>query len=134
MQINEDTTGSVAHQEAVKVLKGWLLALYGLDGLVCIMGASIKNLSLTLASWFFLESLFFSYVLGFLLLTVTIRCFGRMLGIPMIKTVGVLRFCVVLACLSVIMGSLLVYREPAGPPLPWVHQEGNHSIPQTTSH
>jgi hypothetical protein len=126
MQINEDTPGSVANQEAVKVLKGWLLALHGVDFLVCIMGASIKNLSLSLASWFFLESLFFSYCLGFVLLIVTIRYFGRALGITKIKEVGALRFCVVLACLSVIMGGLLVHREPAGPPLPWVHQEGNN--------
>jgi hypothetical protein len=126
MQINEDTLGSVANQEAVKVLKGWLLALYLLDFLVCIMSASIKNLSLWLASWFFLESLFFSYFLGFVLLIVAIPYFGRALGIPKIKEVGVLRFCVVFACLSVIMGGLLVYREPAGPPLPWVHREGHN--------
>jgi hypothetical protein len=118
MRINEDTPGSVANQEAVKVLQGWLLALYVLDSLVCIMGASIKNLSLWLAGWFLLESLFFSYFLGFVLLIVAIRYLGRALGISQIKQVGFLRFCVVLACLSVVMGGVLVYREPAGQPLP----------------
>jgi hypothetical protein len=123
MQINEDTPGSVAHQEAVKLLKWWLLALYVLDFLVCIMGASIKNLSLWLACWFLFKSLLFSYFFGFVLLIFVTRYFGRALGIRKIKEVGVLRFCVVFACLSVIMGGLLVYREPAGPPLPWVHPE-----------
>jgi hypothetical protein len=126
MQINEDTPGSVANQEVVKVLKGWLLALYVLDFLVCIMGASAKNISLWYASWFFLKSLLFSYCVGFVVLFVVIRFFGRAIGIPQIKQVGILRFCVVFACLSVIMGSLLVYREPAGPPLPWVHRESTN--------
>jgi small basic protein len=122
MQINEDTPGSVANQEAVKLLKGWLLALYVVDCLVCLIGASSKNLSLWYTAWFLFESLFFSYFLGFVLLAVTVRYFSRRLGIPEIKQVGFLRFCVVFACLSVIMGGLLVYREPAGPPLPWVHR------------
>jgi hypothetical protein len=126
MQIDEDTPGSIAHQEAVKILKGWLLALYVLDFLICIVGASIKNLSLGYASWLLVKSLLFSYVLGFVLLIVAIRCFGRMIGVSKIKEVGFLRFCVVFACLSVLMGSLLVYREPPGPPLPWKHEQRTH--------
>jgi hypothetical protein len=121
MRIDEETPGSVANQEAVKVLNWWLVALYLLDSLVCVMGASIKNLSLGLAGWFFLESLFFSYFLGLVLLFVIFRYLGRALRIPELKQVGMLRVCLVLACLSVIMGGLLVYRQPAGPPLPWVH-------------
>jgi hypothetical protein len=31
MKINENTPGSVAHKEAVRVLRGWLFALYVVD-------------------------------------------------------------------------------------------------------
>jgi hypothetical protein len=126
MRINEDTPGSIAHQETVKILKGWLLALYVLDVLVCLFGASMKNLSLMYAGWFFLKSLLFSYGAGFFVLFVLIRFLGRAMGVRVVKPVAILRICVVFACLSVIMGSLLVYREPAGPPVPWAHPDGSH--------
>jgi hypothetical protein len=39
MRVDENTPGSLANEEAVRVLKGWLFALYVVDCLVCVMGA-----------------------------------------------------------------------------------------------
>jgi hypothetical protein len=50
MQIDENTPGSVANEEAVRVLKGWLFALYVVDAMVCTMGALGENLSIPYAS------------------------------------------------------------------------------------
>ena len=58
-----------------------------------------------------LKSLVFSYLIGILLLNVAVRIFGRIIGIRKVYRVGVLRYFVVLGCLSVAMGSALVYSE-----------------------
>jgi hypothetical protein len=110
MQIDENTPGSVANEEAVRVLKGWLFALYVVDAMVCIMGALGENLSIPYGFWLLFKSLFFSYFVGILLLIIAIRFFGRLIGITKITPVGFLRYCVLFACISVIMGGVLVYR------------------------
>jgi hypothetical protein len=116
MQIDENTPGSVANEEAVRVLKGWLLALYVVDFLVCIIGALGENLSIPYAFWLLFKSLFFSYFVGIFLLIVAIRFFGRLIGITKITPVGFLRYCVLFACISVIMGGVLVYRASSVTP------------------
>jgi hypothetical protein len=83
------------------------------DFLVCIMGALSKNLSIPYAFWLLFKSLFFSYFVGIALLVVAVRFFGRAIGIRKVTAVGLLRYCVLLACISVIMGGLLVYGESA---------------------
>jgi hypothetical protein len=99
-----------------RVLKGWLFALYVVDCLVCVMGALGEGLRMSYGFWFLLKSLFFSHFVGIVLLIVKISFFGRLIGITKITPVGFLRFCVVFACISVIMGGVLVYRaSPATP-------------------
>lgn len=110
MQIDENTPGSLANEEAVRVLKGWLVALYVVDAMVCTMGALAEGLSIPYAFWLLLKSLFFSYFVGILLLILVIRLFGRLIGTTKVTPVGFLRYCVLFACISVIMGGLLVYR------------------------
>jgi hypothetical protein len=118
MQIDENTPGSVANEEAVRVLKGWLFALYVVDFLVCIIGALTENLSIPYAFWLLLQSLFFSYFVGILLLIIGIRYFGRLIGITKITPVGFLRYCVLFGFISVMMGGVLVYRaSPVTPPV-----------------
>jgi small basic protein len=119
MQIDENTPGSLANEEAVRVLKGWLFALYVVDALVCIMGALRESLSIPYGFWLLFKSLFFSYFVGIILLIVAIRFFGRRIGITKITPVGLLRYCVLFACISVIMGGVLVYR--ASPVTATVH-------------
>ena len=111
MQIDENTRGSVAHQEAVGVLKQWILLLWLVDALVCIMVGFYRGLSSAHVLWAILKSLFFSYLVGILLLNVAVRILGRIIGIRKVYRVGVLRYSVVLGCLSVAMGSALVYLE-----------------------
>jgi hypothetical protein len=110
MQVDEDTSGSLANQEVVRVLKGWLLALYFADALICFMIGLGKGRSIAYAFWLLAQSLFFSYVVGFVLLIIAIRYFGRIIGITKISPVGFLRFCLLFACISVIMGGVLAYR------------------------
>jgi hypothetical protein len=110
MEIDEDTPGSLANGEGVRVLKGWLIALYVVDCLVCVMGALNESHSMSYGFWLLFKSLLFSYFVGIALLIVTIRYFGRLIGITKISAVGLLRYCVVFACISVIMGALLVHR------------------------
>lgn len=59
-----------------------------------------------------LKSLFFSYVVGFFLLVIAVRYFGRLIGATKVYRVGMLRYYVLLGALSVIMGGFLAYREP----------------------
>jgi hypothetical protein len=115
MHIDENTPGSVANEEAARVLKGWLLALYMLDCLVCVIGALGKSFSILYAFWLLLKSLFFSYFIGVFLLFVAVRCFGRVIGIKKVTPVGILKYCVLLACISVIMGGVLVYQASPTP-------------------
>jgi len=116
MHIDENTPGSVANEEAVRVLKGWLLALYMVDCLVCVIGALGKSFSISYGFWLLLKSLFFSYFTGILLLFVAVRCFGRVIGITKVTPVGILKYCVLLACISVVMGGVLVYQASPTPP------------------
>jgi hypothetical protein len=111
MQIDENTRGSIAHQEAVGVLRRWILFLGLANVLACIMFGSYRGLSLAHILWVVLKSLVFSYLIGILLLNVAVRIFGRIIGIRKVYRVGVLRYFVVLGCLSVAMGSALVYSE-----------------------
>jgi hypothetical protein len=111
MQIDENTRGSVAHQEAVGVLRRWILLLWLVNALVCIMVGFYRGLSPVHVLWVVLKSLIFSYVVGIFLLNVAVRIFGRIIGIRKVYPVGVLRYFVVLGCLSVAMGSALVYSE-----------------------
>lgn len=110
MQIDESTPGSFANAEAVRVLKGWLIALYVVDCLICVMGALSLKLSMTYGFWILVKSLFFSYFIGIIAMAIVIRLGGRLIGITKITPVGFLKYCVVLACLSVLMGIALVYR------------------------
>lgn len=73
MQIDEDTPGSVANREAVGVLKWWIFVLYVVDFMVCTFGGLGKGLSIPYVFWLLLQSLFFSYFVGFILLIVVIR-------------------------------------------------------------
>jgi thiol:disulfide interchange protein len=75
------------------------------------MVGSYRGLSPVHVLWAVLKSLIFSYLVGVLLLNVAVRIFGRIIGIRKIYRVGVLRYFVVLGCLSVAMGSALVYSE-----------------------
>jgi hypothetical protein len=110
MRIDENTLGSIANQEAVRVLKGWLLALYFVDALICVIVGLGKGHSVAYGFWLLTQSLFFSYVVGFVLLIIAVRYFGRIIGINKITPVGFLRYCVLFACISVIMGGALAYR------------------------
>jgi hypothetical protein len=112
MQIDENTRGSLAHQEAVSVLRRWILLLCLVNFLVCIMFGSYRGLSPAHVLWVVLKSLIFSYLIGIVLLIAALRFFGRAIGIRKIYRVGILRYFVVLGCLSVAMGSALVYSEP----------------------
>jgi hypothetical protein len=123
MQIDENTPGSVANEEAVRVLKGWLLVLYIVDCLVCVIGALGKSLSIPYGFWLLLKSLFFSYFAGILLLFVAVRYFGRVIGITKVTPIGILKYCVLLACIAVVMGGVLVYR--ASPTTPTMHMGGS---------
>lgn len=114
MRIDENTPGSLANKEVVRVLKGWLFAFYVVDALVCLMWGLGKGLSMTQVFWFLFQSLFFSYFVGIVVLIVTIRFFGRPMGLPRITQVGLLRYCLLFAIISVIMGALLVYRALPG--------------------
>jgi hypothetical protein len=67
MQIDENTPASVAHAESVRVIKGWLPALYIVDALVCVLGALSLRLSMPSGFWILFKSLFFSYSLGIVL-------------------------------------------------------------------
>ena len=75
------------------------------------MFGSYRGLSLAHILWVVLKSLFFSYLIGIFLLNVAVRIFGRIIGIRKVYRVGILRYFVVLGCLSVAMGSALVYSE-----------------------
>jgi len=116
MHVDENTPGSLANREAVRVLKGWRVALYVVDFLVCIFWGLDKNLSIPYAFWLLFQSLFFSYFVGIVLLVITVRYFGRLIGIAKITPVGLMRYCVLFGVVSVIMGGVLVYRVPSSTP------------------
>jgi len=109
MKIDENTRGSIANREAVRVLKGWLLTLYFADCLVCTLVALGKGQSVPYGFWLLFKSLFFSYGVGIVLLLLVNKFFLRLLGITKPTPVGFLRYCVLLACISVVMGGVLAY-------------------------
>ena len=110
MQIDENTPGSVAHAESVRVIKGWLLALYIVDALVCVLGALSLRLSMPSGFWILFKSLFFSYFLGIVGLLLVIRLWGRLIGLTKMTQLAFLKYCLVLASLSVLMSGSLLYR------------------------
>jgi|SRR5580698_4533775 hypothetical protein len=117
MKIDENTQGSVANQEAVRLLRNWLSALFMADWFVCIVGGLYRGLSGTGMLTVVVKSLFFSYAIGIVLIIVAVRYLGRVIGVTKVYPVGMLRYFVVLGFLSVMMGLALVLGEaPAKPP------------------
>ncbi len=114
VKIDENTPGSWAREDAVRIRKGWMFALYVVNSLVCVFGPLFKQHSLWYGAWLLVKSLFFSYVVGYVVLFFIVRYFGQRIGITEITPVGLLRYGVVFACLSVLMGALLVYVAPPG--------------------
>ena len=55
--------------------------------------------------------------MGIVLIIVAVRYFGRVIGVTKVYPVGVLRYFVVLGCLSVIMGLTLILGEVPAKPL-----------------
>lgn len=116
MKIDENTRGSIANQEAVRLLKVWLSTLFIADCFVCIVGSLYRGLSGTDMLSAVVKSLFFSYAMGIVLIVVAVRYFGRVIGVTKVYPVGMLRYFVVLGSLSVIMGLVLVLNgTPAKP-------------------
>jgi hypothetical protein len=117
MKIDENTRGSIANQEAVRLLKVWMSTLFIADCFVCIVGGSYRGLSGIDMFLAVVKSLLFSYAMGILLLIVAVRYFGQVIGVTKVYPVGMLRYFVVLGSLSVIMGLVLVLNgAPAKPP------------------
>jgi hypothetical protein len=117
MKIDENTRGSLANQEAVRLLKTWLSVLFIADWFVCIVGGLYRGLSGTAMLSAVVKSLFFSYAIGIGLIIVAVRYFGRAIGVTKIFPVGMLRYFVVLGSLSVIVGLALVLGEAPAKPL-----------------
>jgi hypothetical protein len=117
MKIDENTRGSIANQEAVRLLRNWMSTLFIADCFVCIVGGLYRGLSGTDMITAVVKSLFFSYAMGIVLIIVAVRFFGRVIGVTKVYPVGVLRYFVVLGSLSVIMGLALVLGEAPAKPL-----------------
>ena len=111
MKIDENTRGSIANQEAVRLLRNWMSTLFIADCFVCIVGGLYRGLSGTDMLSAVIKSLFFSYAMGIVLIIVAVRYFGRVIGVTKVYPVGMLRYFVVLGSLSVIMGLALVLSE-----------------------
>jgi hypothetical protein len=119
MRIDENTPGSMAHEEAVRALKVWILVLYVVDSMICVFGGLAKGLSIPYAFWLFFQSLFFSYFVGFILLILILRYGRRLTRMPKMTRVSLLRFCVLFAFISGVMGGALVFHaSPATPVVP----------------
>ena len=108
MKIDENTRGSIANQEAVRLLRNWLSTLFIADCFVCIVGGLDPGLSGIDMLSAVVKSLFFSYAMGIVLIIVAVRYFGRLIGVTKVYPVGMLRYFVVLGSLSVFMGLALV--------------------------
>ena len=117
MKIDENTGGSVANQEAVRLLRSWMSTLFIADWFVCIVGGLYRGLSGADMLFAVVKSLFFSYAMGIVLLIVAVRYFGRVIGVTKVYPIGMLRYFVVLGSLSVIMGLALVLSEAPARPL-----------------
>jgi hypothetical protein len=111
MKIEENTRGSMANLEAVRLLKAWMSSLFIIDCFVCIVGGLYRGLSGADMLSAVVKSLFFSYAMGIVLIIVAVRYFGRVIGVTKVYPVGMLRYFVVLGSLSVIMGLALVLSE-----------------------
>jgi hypothetical protein len=116
MKIDENTEGSVANQEAVRVLRDWMSLLFVADCVVCIVGGAYRGLSGIDMLSAVVKSLFFSYAVGIILIIVAVRYFGRAIGVTKVYPVGMLRYFVVLGSLSVIMGLALVLGQASAKP------------------
>ena len=119
MQIDENTPGSLANQETVGAQKRWILALFAGNYLVCALGGLIKGLSIPYTIWLAIQSLFFSYVVGFALLIVLMRYGRRFIVLPKITPIGLLRYCTLFALISVIISGALVFLAPYLAPWHW---------------
>jgi hypothetical protein len=123
MKIDEDTPGSMAHKEAISVLKWWLFVLYVVDSMICVLVGLAKGFSMPYVFWLFFQSLFFSYFVGFILLFLILRYGRRLIRMPRMTTVRLLRICVLFGFISAVMGSALVFR--ASPVAPSVSAESS---------
>ena len=119
MQIDENTSGSVANQEAVGPLKRWITILWGANYLVCALGGLVKGLSIPYTIWLLIQSLFFSYFVGFVFLIVVLRFGRRFIAMPKVTSVGLLRYCILFGFISVFIAVVLVYRAPYLAPWQW---------------
>lgn len=119
VQIDENTPGSLASQEAAGAQKRWLLVLFSANYLVCALGGLVKGLSIPYTIWLAIQSLFFSYFVGFALLIVLMRYGRRFIVLPKITPIGLLRYCTLFALISVIMSGALVFRSPYLAPWHW---------------
>jgi hypothetical protein len=117
MKVDENTRGSIANQEAVRLLKAWMSTLFIADCFVCIVGGLYRGLSGTDMLSAVVKSLFFSYAMGIVLIILQFATLARVIGVTRVYPVGMLRYFVVLGSLSVIMGLSLVLSEaPEKPP------------------
>ena len=119
MQIDENTPGSLANREAVDGLKRWILVLCSANYLVCALGGLVKGLSIPYTIWLAIQSLFFSCFIGFALLFLLMRYGRRLIALPKITPIALLRYCTLFALISVIMSGALVYRAPYLAPWHW---------------
>jgi hypothetical protein len=119
MQIDENTPGSLANQESLGAQKRWILALFAANYLVCALGGLIKGLSIPYTIWLAIQSLFFSYVVGFALLIVLMRYGRRFIVLPKITSIGLLRYCTLFVLISVIISGALVFLAPYLAPWHW---------------
>jgi ABC-type lipoprotein release transport system permease subunit len=119
MQIDENTPGSLANQEAVGTQKRWILVLFFANCLVCALGGLVKGISIPYTIWLAVQSFFFSYIVGFVSLVVLMRYGRRLIALPKITPIGLLRYCTLFAFMSVIMSCVLVYRAPYLAPWHW---------------
>jgi hypothetical protein len=99
MKIDENTRGSIANLEAVRLLKAWMSILFIVDCFVCIAGGVYRNLSGADMLSAVVKSLFFSYAMGIVLIIVAVRFFGRVIGVTKVYPVGMLRYFVLLGSL-----------------------------------
>jgi hypothetical protein len=100
MQIDENTPGSLANQEAAGAQKRWILVLFSANYLVCALGGLVKGLSIPYTIWLAIESLFFTYFVGFALLIVFMRYGRRFIVLPKIAPIGLLHYCTLFALIS----------------------------------
>jgi hypothetical protein len=98
---------------------GGFLSYISANYLVGALGGLIKGSSIPYTIWLAIQSLFFSYFVGFASLIVLMRYGRRFIVLPKITPIGLLRYCTLFAFISVIMSGALVYRAPYLAPWHW---------------